>query len=626
MIEEAVKAELMSKLKQISEDNDNEPTYNSFVRWVCENYLDIDDEDDIEDIISVGGKHDYDVDYFVHKDNGSNDESYMAWGQVKFSETFDKVVVRNEMETFAKTLAYLQDCPDNANNRFKEHSKTFNELGGKNAHIRKKMTFIVAGTLNEDVELLLDSKDWSKNFVNEKGPPIDFQIITIDKIIDDLIRPKIEPFSIKFDELTLEKEDKATGNKSIIGFVKASDIASIVKQHPGLFGLNIRQSLGKQKPAYKGMTKTLNDSKKKKQFWKLNNGITGVCKKFEKQNINGLISYLIEDLQIVNGRQTTYCLFENSEIDSKMLDDDVLVSVRIHQTESKQEATEITSSTNTQNTVREVDQISNNEEIEELAIQCRHQFPDFFFERQTAGFAAASKNTRDRVTRKRLLDKEKTARSYLAYSSSEPNDAIIPSSQLFSMIDPTYYNTVFASRAIKQLIVPHIFTYMLKSLDLKWGNEHRNNNDVNYAQKQILHKEIVKYFMLDLIGHTMRELSDSERITCENKLIDMMRKLSNRDSAPTEFLEIAVVTLDYFMYLFNANKLFTWPDKLIQKIKTPGYVSDPDDKPDHDDVRRKLIDKNSGPGIRNFFIDTMKEERKNGHENPIKNVILKNLK
>ena len=80
------------------------------------------------------------------------------------------------------------------------------------------------------------------------------------------------------------------------------------------------------------------------------------------------------------------------------------------------------------------------------------------------------------------------------------------------------------------------------------------------------------------------------------------------------------------MYLFNANKLFTWPDKLIQKIKTPGYVSDPDDKPDHDDVRRKLIDKNSGPGIRNFFIDTMKEERKNGHENPIKNVILKNLK
>jgi hypothetical protein len=625
MLEDAVKAELMSKLKQISEDNNDEPIYNSFVRWVCENYLDIDDDDDIADIISVGGKYDYDVDYFVHKDNGTNDESYMAWGQVKFSETFDKVVVRNEMETFGKTLIYLQDCPENANNTFKGHSKIFNELGGKNAHIRKKMTFIVAGTLNEDVELLLDSKDWSKNFVNEKGPQIDFQIITIDKIIDDLIRPKIEPLSIKFDGMSLEKEDKSTGNKSIIGFVKASDITSIVKQHPGLFGLNIRQSLGKQKPAYKGMTNTLNDSKKKKQFWKFNNGITAVCKSFEKQNIHGLVSYVVEDLQIVNGRQTTYCLFENSEIDSKILDDDVLVSVRIHQTESKQEASEITSSTNTQNTVKEVDQISNFEEIEALAIQCRHRFPDFYFERQTAGFGAASKNTRNKVTRKRLLDKEKSARSYLAYSNNEPNSAIIPSKDLFSMIDPTYYNAVFANRAIEELIIPHIFTYMLNSLDLKWGNEHRNKNDANYYQKQILHKEIVKYFMLDLIGRTMRDLKDSDRIACQEKLIDMMKKLNTKDSVPSKFLEIAVVTLDYFMYLFNANKLFTWPDHLIEKIKTPGYVSDPYDKPDHDDIRRKLIGER-GTVIRSIFMDTIKEDMKIGRENPIKDVILRNLK
>jgi hypothetical protein len=624
MIEDVVKAELTSKLKQISEDNNDEPIYNSFVRWVCENYLDIDDDDDIAEIISIGGKHDYDVDYFVHKDNGTNDESYLAWGQVKFSETFDKVVVRSEMETFGKTLAYLQDCPENANNKFKEHSKTFNALGGKNAHIRKKMTFIVAGTLNDDVELLLKSKDWKRNFANEIGPQIDFQIITINTIIDDLIRPKIEPFSIKFDGVTLEKEDKATGKKSVIGFVKANEMTSIVKQYPGLFGLNIRQSLGKLKPAYKGMTKTILDPKKKKQFWKFNNGITAVCKKFEKQNTNGLISYVVDDIQIVNGRQTTYCLFENSEIDSKILDDDVLVSVRIHQIESKQEAIDITSSTNTQNTVKDVDQISNYDEIEKLAIECRHKFHDFYFERQTAGFGSASKDTRKRVTRKRLLDKEKTARAYLAYSNNEPNDAMITSPILFDMVDPTYYNTVFVNRAIKELIIPHIFTYMFNSLDLKWGNEHRHKNDSNYIQKQILHKEIVKYFMLDLIGYTMRDLEDSDRTTCEDKLIDIMRKLDTKDSAPREFLEIAVVTLDYFMRLFNTNKLFTWPQPLIDKIKTPGYVSDPYDKPNHDDIRRKLV--SSGSVIRKFFKDTMEEDRKSGIKNPIKNVILDNLK
>ena len=100
MISDSVKEALLTKLKQISIDNDKEPIYNSFVRWVCENYLELDNQDDIQDIIAVGGPGDYGVDYFVNKEGNTNDESYMAWGQVKFSETFDYVVDISEMQDF----------------------------------------------------------------------------------------------------------------------------------------------------------------------------------------------------------------------------------------------------------------------------------------------------------------------------------------------------------------------------------------------------------------------------------------------------------------------------------------------------------------------------------------------
>lgn len=623
MIEEAVKEELISRLNQISEDNNYEPIYNSFVRWVCENYLGIDDDDDIANIIDVGGKHDYGVDFFVHKESASKDESYISWGQVKFSETFDKSVNREEMEQFAKTLIYLRDAPSNANSRFIEHSKKFNQLGGIDSSIRKTMIFVVAGKLNDDVELLLDSKDWKRNFQNTRGPPVDVQIIDIDKIIDDLVRKKTPTFSLKFDEFVLEKEDKSTGLKSIQGFVKANELTTIVNRYPGMFDLNIRQSLGKTKPSYKGMTRILNDPKKKKQFWKFNNGVTAVCKKFDKIIGKNPIEYTIEDFQIVNGRQTTYCLHENNIETPGILDDDVIVSIKIHQVESEEESNEITSATNTQNTVREVDQISNFEEIRELTIQCRDKFPEFYFERQTAGFNAAKLETRRRVTKKRLLDKEKTARSYLAYSTNEPNNAIIPSKDLFSTIDPTYYNSVFKNRKIQELIIPHIFSQILNALDLKWGNEHRKGDNTNYFQKQILHKDIVKYFILDLIGMSMRGLPEPKRKQIEEKLIEKIKVLETRNPIPKELLKIAEESLDYFMYLFDENKSITWPEELLTKLRTPGYTPSNLDKPDHDDIRRVLIA--SGSMVRKEFMDKRERDIKRGLEDQISKSIVTNL-
>ena len=87
LLEESIKNELLSKLDRISKENKNEPLYNSFVRWVCEHYLEIDNADDIDEtingIIEVGGKNDYGTDFFHFHEGKDDDESFMVWGQVK---------------------------------------------------------------------------------------------------------------------------------------------------------------------------------------------------------------------------------------------------------------------------------------------------------------------------------------------------------------------------------------------------------------------------------------------------------------------------------------------------------------------------------------------------------------
>lgn len=618
-VQDTAKSELLDKLKKISEENDNEPLHSSFVRWVCEKYLDITNDDDVQDIISVGGKNDYDVDYFVENDVGDNDEQYVSWGQVKFSESFDKVVQRHEMETFGKTLTYLEDCPETANERFKEHSRTFNRLGGRDAKIRKKMTFIVAGTLNEQTKNLLESRDWQRTIENLRGPKTEFRCITIDEILDDIIRPKTDTLKIKLDGVPLIRDDNVTKKKSIIGFVKAIELVNIVDKYPGMFGLNVRESLGDDTPTFKGMSKTLLDPILKKQFWKFNNGVTATCKSFEKLGINPP-EFQIKDFKVVNGRQTTYCLNENNKKDPAIIDNDVFVGIIIHETESPEEINEITRSTNTQNPVKPVDLISNFDEVNNLAIQCRHKFFDFYFERQTKGFDASSDETKKRVTKHRLLDKNKTARAYIAYSTAFPNDAMISDRVLFSTVNPTYYESIFKGRDIKDLIIPHIFMQILNGLDSFWGKEVRNGNNTHKRDKEIIHKEIVRYFLLDLLGQTMNELSSIEKNQVERSIIEIIKKLKTKDKMPSEFLSIAEKCYEFFMFFFDLNSSKTWPDELNSKLTAPGYVPNSFDKPTGFDVMRIL--KLKGPAIREVLKYTRTSLLNQGNIDPVKEVLL----
>jgi hypothetical protein len=84
-IEASVKELLLNQIKVISENNPNkdgkpEPLYTSFVRWACENILNIKDDFDVEDAISIGGKSDYGIDFFQHDSVGDEEDQSIIWG------------------------------------------------------------------------------------------------------------------------------------------------------------------------------------------------------------------------------------------------------------------------------------------------------------------------------------------------------------------------------------------------------------------------------------------------------------------------------------------------------------------------------------------------------------------
>ena len=84
-IEASVKELLLNQIKVISENNPNkdgkpEPLYTSFVRWACENILNIKDDFDVEDAISIGGKSGYGIDFFQHDSVGDEEDQSIIWG------------------------------------------------------------------------------------------------------------------------------------------------------------------------------------------------------------------------------------------------------------------------------------------------------------------------------------------------------------------------------------------------------------------------------------------------------------------------------------------------------------------------------------------------------------------
>lgn len=548
-----VKSAFLGELDEICDERQIDRNQ-AFRIWVCEEILGISGRDTIDEAVNISQENNYGIDIFHIGENIDREDSYVCWAHTIFTEDLNYQVTKKDIELFVQTIDMLENPPSDTHPIFKQKAEEFRQIGGTESVFRKKMIFVVTGKLDEDAQKMYKDPEWRLKYLSvADGASIDFNILDLDKIISTV---KIQPTPdvlIKFDKNVMMREDAVTGKKSIMGHVNANNIVDIVKKNKEtMFLENPREALGKSTPTNKKILETLNDPNKRQIFWKLNNGITATCDDFSSIEHNPN-NHIIKNFKIVNGRQTTYTL-ENSNAPL----DDVYVFMTIHVAIDSQERTLISDATNTQNAIKPVDLITNSPEISQLVLECKNNYNDFYFERQTKGFKAASQSIRNRVSKRRMMEKNHTARAYYAYAI-DPNEAMKTDKDFFSQTNPVYYNQIFRDRTIRDLIIPHIFMSIIRYLHAEWKKIKQRERD-----SAIISKDIVKYYMLHFIHNSLSGLDNSQRISIEDKLIERFRKLQKNDDLPHEFIDLAEKAYSSFMLYFNHRKEETWPKNTLE--------------------------------------------------------------
>ena len=561
------------------------PKHESFLRWICQNIIGISDEGQIDGAVSVDGKNDYGVDIFYTDDSGDATERYVCWVQAKFSEGLNYVVGREEMEAFANTLNHLKDCPDLANNTFKQKSVELARMEAKYPGIKKRMIFAVAGRFNDQVNDMISNVNWMEAKFGVRHEDISLETFDLDRIFSYLGTPPTPQARIEFISQVIEQADAVTSKKSITGYVSAESLIELAKKnYETMFLVNPRQTLGSTAPTHKAIQNTLSNTDARKKFWKLNNGVTAICKSFKKEDVRP--AYLVEDFKIVNGRQTIYSLEE-----SQHPIEDVFLMMTIHEAVNEEERNQISQATNTQNPIKPVDLVSNYPEMTDLVLQCKERFPDFYFERQTNGFTSAKKSVQARITSRRVLEKSATARAYYAYMI-DPSQAMMQDKVMFSTISvPNHYEMVFKNRKIEELLIPHIFAQILNGLHKAWCTDLKDSPSAEISRnKEIISKNVVKYYILRFIYESMTGLEESQRESIKSNMIEKFQKLKAKDPLPQEFLDIVEAAYNAFMTSYDMDRNETWPQDLLKRVNSDKYEEQEDDIPTPIDIMYMLKD------------------------------------
>ena len=208
----------------------------------------------------------------------------------------------------------------------------------------------------------------------------------------------------------------------------------------GMFDQNVRVYLkNKNRINREIIESALSD--KNHMFWYQNNGITMTCDKLIIAPTKRSPSIRLENVQIVNGGQTSHCLFEVAKEDRSRLDD-VLLLVRIVETSSEDIKLAISKSTNSQTPINIRDLRANDRQQRQL--EQGFSARDLFYERKSNQFSSQPKDRR--------IDALEAAQAYLAYGIGLPEVAKKDRGRIFGDL----YDTVFSDElSVDQLLVSY---------------------------------------------------------------------------------------------------------------------------------------------------------------------------
>jgi len=185
----------------------------------------------------------------------------------------------------------------------------------------------------------------------------------------------------------------------LVGKVSVSEIAKLMQRYgDSLLEKNIRKFLGVNKNRVnQSIKETLLDANKRKNFYFFNNGITMLSSKFSHNALmNENWQLNIENLQIINGGQTSKTIFHVIEENQKIDFSNTTVLLRLYEVSTDDEAsntltTDITIATNSQTPVDLRDLRANDSKQQSLGVAVKQLGYEYLTKKGTGSSLSASK-------------------------------------------------------------------------------------------------------------------------------------------------------------------------------------------------------------------------------------------
>lgn len=272
---------------------------------------------------------------------------------------------------------------------------------------------------------MFDLERLSDYFLQRKTPKLDREITVVDTNFFDR------------SDINLRGMVCTVAATDIVNAIASSDDPTRVED--AIFDQNVRLYLKRKNRINKSIIESaLSDQNH--MFWYNNNGITITCDRMEVGPSKRSPKIMLRNFQIVNGGQTSNCLFEAAKQDSSKIEDVVLL-VRIIETSSEDIQHSIAETTNSQTPINSRDLRSNDRQQRIL----EEAFGDlgYFYERKTGQHA-----DRDRSLR---IDAAEAGQAFLAYECGLPEVAKKDRGRVFGNL----YDDIFSENitADKLLVV-----------------------------------------------------------------------------------------------------------------------------------------------------------------------------
>ena len=342
----------------------------------------------------------------------------------------------------------------------------------------------------------------------------------------DMIRyiKRTEPINTQLSLTGKAIQENFNYTRVILGRISVTEIYELMETYgDGLLEKNIRRYLGKN-TVNDGIVQTLQNEKKRQNFFFFNNGITMICEKFSYnalQEQNWIVK--INRLQIINGGQTCrtihQTLKENPDADFSQ----VYLLIRLYEVSDDENLIQdITYATNSQNPVDFRDLKSNDER-------------QILLEKSAQDLGYIYKRKRDNALSTNTIPSTVAAEAVFAVWREQPHLAKYRRSEFFDK----YYLEIFNQlNAAQMVIAVFIFRYC-------------DNNRKHYSPNEQIqaHRPYSQYFLAYMMGKQILQKLDLSLndLTHKNFRRVMEYFETNRDILyHTAETQMAELLSDYF--------------------------------------------------------------------------------